>query len=364
MGGSSGAVIRTFGSLLEERSFVKEFFLAVPSMSKGLSGRIQKLVEDNEGTILSVEDRSHSAAWEAGCKAATGEWLMFLRPGDELRPSGLGKIRAVLDKNPKMDLVAGEVLACDREGHPLSCDRVKQGIIPPEEILLHSCPPLGSLLVRQTLARRVGGFARLAVDAAEWDFLSRCVLERGIAARVPVPAISRRFSAGSPPDELRRETAALLRVVERNFSHDRMPIRTARWVHAARGEVYFQAALTAALSFQIDLFHQFLAHALENHPGLLKRRSRLIREQFIWRARLLPLADLAYYADFLSENVPAEAKKMRRATRHLLAYLREDAFRRAMETGSYKEALASASRLALQHPARSLRQTLRRKRFT
>ncbi len=112
--------------------------------------RIQYQVQRNLG---------QSVARNKGLKAARGEFICFLDSDDAWVPDKLEYQLAVMDHNPEVDIVHGDEIIIDEQGHELSRENIRRysGIIS-RQLLADNSVSINTAMVRRHCFDALGGF--------------------------------------------------------------------------------------------------------------------------------------------------------------------------------------------------------------
>jgi glycosyltransferase involved in cell wall biosynthesis len=128
------------------------------------------------------ENAGPGAARTRGMRETSGRYIRFLDADDWLLDgSSLAAQVALLDAHPKVGLVYGRAQSVDRDGHPLAVrgpafargDYARSGWSELEDLLFENYIPTSSVIVRRSVAERVGAFRSDYSTAQDWEYWLR-----------------------------------------------------------------------------------------------------------------------------------------------------------------------------------------------
>lgn len=131
-----------------------------------------------------------ATARNVGMDAATGDFIAFLDDDDVWLPGNLVPQLAAFETHPEYGVVHGQVLLADSNRNPFG-EPQPQGPLTSGwiyEELLEYWPQLGSVVVRTSVAREIGGFDPSLRSEEEWDWILR-IAQRYPIGRVAFPAV-------------------------------------------------------------------------------------------------------------------------------------------------------------------------------
>jgi glycosyltransferase involved in cell wall biosynthesis len=124
------------------------------------------------------ENAGPGAARTRGMRETSGRYIRFLDADDWLLDAAsLAAQVALLDAHPKIGLVYGRAQSVDRDGHPLDVrgpafargDYARSGWSELEDLLFENYIPTSSVIVRRSVAERVGAFRSDYSTAQDWE---------------------------------------------------------------------------------------------------------------------------------------------------------------------------------------------------
>jgi glycosyltransferase involved in cell wall biosynthesis len=182
----------------------------------GIAPETSGIAKEFGAIYLKASRPGASAARNVGLKVATGEYLAFLDDDDVWLSSNLRSHMALLDSNPVLDAVIGQVIYTDT--HLVPRER-PWPIHPPGEgdqmlrrMLSGFFPQLGTTLARMSIREGIGEFDEALFAAEDWDWFLR-IARRHKLGYVEVPCILFRGRPPSSSDALQRERTGYTRRV-------------------------------------------------------------------------------------------------------------------------------------------------------
>ena len=181
-----------------------------------------------------------SAARNRGVEAAHGDYLAFLDDDDLWLPSNIRPQLKAFQEHPEYGAVYAQIQPTDANRRP-SGDPIPRGPLTSgwifDDLLAH-WPQLGSVVVRTSVARQVGGFDTALISEEEWDWILR-IAQRFPIGRIEEPVILyRQRGYGDDAAEVRwRRLPDTIKVFRRHTSKANLThrIRFQRLLWAHRG---------------------------------------------------------------------------------------------------------------------------------
>lgn len=116
-------------------------------------------------------DKGQSDAIVEGWSQASGDILGWLNADDFLYPGAIGRVRAIFERDPSIDVVTGHSAICDRRG---AITGYHWAVEPPGASLLSGCViSQPSCFFRRSLYDRAGGLDRSLHYTMDWDLWLR-----------------------------------------------------------------------------------------------------------------------------------------------------------------------------------------------
>lgn len=116
---------RTILSILNQ-NYANLEYIIIDGVSTDESVQIIKKYEKYLTYWISEPDKGQSDAINKGFKRATGEWLCWVNSDDVLFPYTLNKLLEEIKKNPKVDIITGNVVYIDENDFIIRCIRTPQ----------------------------------------------------------------------------------------------------------------------------------------------------------------------------------------------------------------------------------------------
>ncbi len=158
----------------------------------GSTPETRDIAEAYGARYIKVERRGASEARNAGLRAATGDYIAFLDDDDVWLSSHLGKHFEVLDADPKIEAVLGQVIYTDHELKPLGPPSPEIAPASGEDLLCRLLsdylPQIGTIVARARIVRANGEFYESLEGGEDLDWLIRMGRQRTMAF-VPVPCL-------------------------------------------------------------------------------------------------------------------------------------------------------------------------------
>jgi glycosyltransferase involved in cell wall biosynthesis len=155
---------------------------------------------------IPVAQNGAGAARNAGLNAATGEFIAFLDDDDVWQPSHVRPHLAILDANPEVEGVLGQVMAVDEQlnelAGPWPWNPPLEGDALVREMLSGYYPQIGATIVRASAAKAVGLFDVALLGDQDWDWQIRLARRRKLAF-TPTPCVLFRQRPPGSYDALR-----------------------------------------------------------------------------------------------------------------------------------------------------------------
>ena len=143
-----------------------------------------------------------AAARNAGLRAASGEFVLFLDADDRLTAGAVERLRAGIESHPEAALAYGRHRLIDASGAPLAGTPPPRAPGPAFDSLLQSnfIAVPGAVLHRRQLLAKAGGFARRLDGAADYELYLRLARRHPIVGIHDVVIEYRRHSASMSVD--------------------------------------------------------------------------------------------------------------------------------------------------------------------
>lgn len=155
---------------------------------------------------IPVERAGAGAARNAGLHAASGDYIAFLDDDDVWRENHIRPHLALLDENPELDGVMGQVIAVDDglraldEPWPVRAPTEGDALV--QAMLSGYYPQIGATIVRASVRQSVGFFDESLLGDQDWDWQLRVARLRNLRY-TPVPCVLFRQRPPGSYDALR-----------------------------------------------------------------------------------------------------------------------------------------------------------------
>jgi glycosyltransferase involved in cell wall biosynthesis len=136
-------------------------------------------IADPRIRLHSQRNQGVSAARNAGLAQARGAYVLFLDGDDRLHPQALSRLASRLDPHPESVAAYGTVWVIFEDGSPYPQKPLRVRRIPPSGDVLGALLrwelflQIGSVMIRTTAARRLGGFKEELRLSEDWEFCCR-----------------------------------------------------------------------------------------------------------------------------------------------------------------------------------------------
>jgi glycosyltransferase involved in cell wall biosynthesis len=148
--------------------------IVVDDGSSDATGAIVRTFADGRIRLAANDGRGVSAARNAGARAATGEWLMFLDADDRLRPGAIAALRKAAMSAPLAVVVYGDYDRVDGEGRPIGRRSLLRGRAKPTGQVLARLAAGnfivngGIMIIRSAAFAAAGGFDETLKYCEDW----------------------------------------------------------------------------------------------------------------------------------------------------------------------------------------------------
>jgi glycosyltransferase involved in cell wall biosynthesis len=144
-----------------------------------------RLVAEEFGAVyMRIAEKGSSASRNAGLRAATCEYFTFLDDDDVWLDGHIRPHLAMLDANPEIETVIGQVIYTDKDLNPLSPpfpDDPGAGDVLLRRMLGGFFPQVGTTLSRISVREKSGPFDLKLIGGQDLDWLLRTARRRGMA---------------------------------------------------------------------------------------------------------------------------------------------------------------------------------------
>lgn len=319
------------------------------------TAEVARSFDDPRVRYFHQENQGLSAARNSGIRESRGAYLCFLDADDWLTPEKSEIQVTHLEKHPEIGLVAGEYLRCDERGVELSRGCSKPGPVDPRELLVASLWPVNAALVRREWVERAGPFDISLRAGEDWDFFCRLAILGCRMEVLPGLVCAYRTLPGSMSSNYRQQTANMVRVVEKTFSHPDLPASLATLRPQAMGRTFLLGAVRSYAGRDAAAGKEYLAEAVAANPALQATAYRELLTMIIARA----LGHLAEPPDELLrrvfENLPDELAALRTKEDEALFFFRKARAFRFLRKGRHGHFALGMAELAVRQPALFLR---------
>lgn len=148
----------------------------------GSSQETTGVAEDMGARHFKVSRNGAGAARNAALEAATGDFIAFLDDDDVWLSGNIRAQLSVLDANPDLEGVLGQVVCTDQDLRPTMSawpsESPGEGDDLVRAVLSGYYPQLGATLVRASVARAVGPFDEALLGDQDWDWHVRLARRR------------------------------------------------------------------------------------------------------------------------------------------------------------------------------------------
>jgi glycosyltransferase involved in cell wall biosynthesis len=176
-----------------------DLFFEILVGDNGRAPETPGVAEEFGAVYLKAPTIGPSAARNVGLRAATGEYLAFLDDDDVWLSGNLRPHMALLDLNPALDAVIGQVIYTDPHlvpfvGPPYPKDAPGNGNQLLKRMLSGFFPQIGTTLARMLVRREIGEFDQTLIGGEDLDWLLRIARQHRLGF-VATPCI---FFRGRP----------------------------------------------------------------------------------------------------------------------------------------------------------------------
>lgn len=151
----------------------------------GSAPETRAAAEDFGAVYIKVDRPGAGAARNAGLHAATGDYLAFLDDDDVWLPSHLHRHFAILDANPHIEAVVGQVVSTDLDLRPIgdpwpaAVPADGHGLL--RYMLSEYYPQIGATIARIGIRDAIGAFDESLLGDQDWDWQLRIARRRTLA---------------------------------------------------------------------------------------------------------------------------------------------------------------------------------------
>jgi glycosyltransferase involved in cell wall biosynthesis len=276
--------------------------------------QVVKSFDDKRIRYVYQENKGLAAARNTGICHSRGQYLTFLDADDTFLPDKLMVQTTFLKNYPEIGLVAGGYLRTDGQGKPFFENRlIEPKILQPEELLVVNVLHVPSTLIRRHWIERAGFFDESLPAAEDWDFHCRLAILDCKMFRTTDVVCTYRYTPGSMSTNAEQQTAAMLRVVEKSFTHRELPLYLADLEAKARGFTHLKGAVRCYSAGLIDKARRHLALALRYHPNLRNDSYEKVIDMLVsWGRDHIKIDSPLVYINSVFDNLPQEAADMQR----------------------------------------------------
>jgi glycosyltransferase involved in cell wall biosynthesis len=319
--------------------------------------RVVESFRDSGVRYFYQENRGLSAARNAGVQLATGDFLAFLDADDLFMHDKLETQSRFLEANPEVGLVGAHFVRIDGEGRPLSAPSLKElssGPVELEETLV-SCPFAShATLLSRDWFERVDGFCEGLSAAEDWDFYCRLAIAGCRMHKQGRIVCSYRFAPGSMSLQSRKQTDAMLRVVDRSFSNTKLP----KALRALESRARAETCLTGMARCYATRDHAAAALYLVEALGLLKSAGRFdpndVSDRLQQMQLYLKIEDPPGFYREVLEHLPSSAPGLSQVRRALVILQLEAQVRAGLSGGRPRALIAAIWAYLSRSPGRCL----------
>ena len=194
---AAGFIAAAVESALEQVPPPHEVIVADDGSTDDLRGAVARFGETVR--VVRIDHGGEAAAKNAGCGAATGDFLAFLDADDRFLPGRLAALAALAVARPELDVLTtdaylvhdGTVVGrCYGPGHRFATGDQRTAILQRNFVL-------GLSAVRRKRFLEVGGFDPTVEYTTDWELWMRLILSGSTVGYVAEPLAEYRLHAGS-----------------------------------------------------------------------------------------------------------------------------------------------------------------------
>lgn len=241
----------------------------------GTSPDTRKAAEDFGAIYLHTSTSGAAAARNIAMAAATADYIAFLDDDDVWTPDHIHGHLALLDANPDIDMVLGQIINTDPQRRPTygpwpeQLPEDRSGLL--RFMMSGYFPQIGATVVRARVRETVGFFDEDFIGSQDWDWQLRIARKHSVGfVRRPCVLFSQRETGSYDSLQLRRA-----KFTRRVFWKNAIPEWRVWASPAAFARSYF--GVTA------HYFFYFSETALDH----ANKGERLLAVRAIWRAFML-----------------------------------------------------------------------------
>jgi glycosyltransferase involved in cell wall biosynthesis len=223
------------------------------------------------------ENRGQPATENVGVGMARGDWIAFLDADDRWFPEKLARQVSLIERNPSVSVVYGELMLMDPNGNPLPTPLRTQyrGYIV-KELFRQNEIPFSTAVVRRSVIEEVGGFNAEYRHANDYDLWLRVAASGHAFDFVPEPLVW--YRTGHPNLSSRGDVqlGTALTIMDR-FVDAYPDLLQRRWIDRCYSETYCHLGMVFQAKGLLLSASRWYMRSLRRAPTNREALSMLLR---------------------------------------------------------------------------------------
>jgi GT2 family glycosyltransferase len=303
--------------------------------------KVVRQIADPRLIYVRQENQGATAAFNAGVRKSTGDYLSILGDDDYYLEDGLVPLLELLEDNPDVGVAAGGYYLVGEKGKFIQ--EVQPWIGYPEldtKTWLLACPVLlQASLIRREWFDKIGGFSLDIKGPQDWDFGLRLAHAGCKMEWIKEPVFNYRLHGDN---SVKRDVSItrndIIKILNRFFTVSGLEPELQEFKNRALGFGYLRCALRAYGSKQYTEAREDIRMATESDPSLLKSDGQMIFDQLTAYAKWPLNNDPLRFIQETFDNLPDELSALKKRKREAIGTVAMAVFFATAERRKWREA--------------------------